>query len=434
MEELFREHSIVGIYPDQITEDLAYKTGRAIALYFLEQEIVVGRDMRIGSDKLSASLIKGITDQGKTAIDIGLCSMPVFVFATQQVPGVIVTSPHYTKTHNGFTICSQGGSPLSLPNGLSEIKKLLEENKFSKLKKRGKSRKRDVMGKYVKHVRSFKGKLKKLKVVIDAGNGMAGHVVPKVFNRLVKVIPLFFELDGTFPNRNPRPTKETLSALIKEVKKNKANLGIAYDSDCDRVVFVDERGILIKPDFILALLAQQIIKKNPYAKVLYDVRCSRVVKEYITKLGGVPVMTRIGTTFMNETMQDEDALLGGETTSHYYFRDNFHSDNGDIAVIMIMSLISEERKPLSKLAAPLHKYFGSEEIKFVSDGHESKLKKAEKMYGSKGQVYNIDGLSIEFKDWWFNVRPKDNELLLVVEANTKSLLDRKVAELKRILS
>jgi len=191
---------------------------------------------------------------------------------------------------------------------------------------------------------------------------------------------------------------------------------------------------MVRQDFTLALLAQQMIKNNPYAKVLYDVRCSRVVKEHITKLGGVPVMTRIGTTFMNETMQDEGALLGGETTAHYYFRDNFYSDNGDIAALMMMSLISEERKPLSKLAAPLHKYHSSGEIKFITVGHESKLEKLEKVYGDNGQVYNIDGLSIEFKDWWFNIRPKDNELLLIVEANTKALLDRKVSELKRILS
>jgi len=223
MEELFREHSITGEYPFEITEEFAYKAGRAIALYFTEQEIIVGRDMRIGSDKLSEALIKGITDQGKTAVNIGLCSMPLFVFALQKGPGVIVTSPHYTKTHNGFVVCKTEGKPLGLPDGLTEIKKILE-NSFPKIRKKGKVKKRDVMTKYVKHVRTFKGKLKKLKVVIDAGNGMAGHIVPKVFNRLVKIIPLFFKLDGTFPNRNPRPAKETLSALAKAVKKKQSKL------------------------------------------------------------------------------------------------------------------------------------------------------------------------------------------------------------------
>jgi len=434
MEELFRQYGISGVYPQQVSEEFAYKVGRAIAMLLAVEEIIVGRDCRIGSDKLAESLIKGITDQGRHAVNIGLCSMPMFVFATQQGPGVLVTSPHYGKEHNGFTVCQQGGQPLTHATGLDTIRQLVEKNKFEKPKKKGKTKRRDVMSKYVTHVRQFKGRLKKLKIVIDAGNGLAGLVVPKVFGRLVNVIPLFFELDGNFPNRDPMPIKENLSALCKAVKQHKAQLGVAYDNDCDRVAFVDEHGVVARPDHILALLAQQLLKQQPHAKVLHDVRCSRIVKEHVTRLGGVPIITRVGNTFMNEIMKDEGAIVGGELSAHYYFRDNFCADSGDIAVLLMMSLVSEERKPLSKLLAPLQKYVSVNELKFEAKDPARVLKKVEQEFSEKGNVYSIDGLSIEFPDWWFNLRPVDNTLSLNIEAASKSLLDRKLAELRRLLS
>jgi phosphomannomutase len=438
MEELFRAREISGVYPQQISEQFAHKVGRAIAAHLAADEIIVGRDCRIGSDKLAAALIKGITDQGVDVINIGLCSMPMFVFAAQQGPGVMVTSSHYGNEYNGFTVCAQGGLPLALPDGLTAIKLLIEQGTFEKPRKKGKARKRDVLTKYVAHVRSFKGKLKGLKVVIDAGNGMAGHVAPRVFGRLpVKVIPLFFELDGRFPNRAPDLLKPgNLAALSKAIKQHKAQLGIAYDGDCDRVAFVDERGVLARPDLALALLAQQLFRVHAHPKVLYDVRCSRAVAEHVTRLGGVPIMTRVGTTFMNEIMKDEGAVLGGELSAHYYFRDNFCADSGDIAAMLLLSLLSEERKPLSKLLAPLQKYFHSGEQSFIAPDKLAVLKKVEEAYADKGKVYHIDGLSIEFQDWWFNLRPSHAEpvLRLVVEARTKTLLNKKVAELKRLLA
>lgn len=434
MEEFFKPYEIIGKYPGEISEEFAFAVGRAAVLLFSGNDIVVGRDCRLGSDKLAEALMKGIVAQGGTVANIGLCSMPMIYFAAQNNPAIMVTSSHISKEYNGFTFCEKGGRVLGSPNGLTIIKDLIE-GKLPKHTKKGHIKKRDIMSKYVAHVRKFKGKLKKLKVVVDAGNGMAGYIVPKVFQRLVNVIPLSFKLDGNFPSRHPNPlTPSALSELSKAVKKHKANLGVAYDADCDKVVFVDERGILVRPDLTLAVLAQHSLKEHIYGKVLYDVRCSRIVREKVTESGGVPIMMRTGPAYARASMRDEYAVLGGELSGHYYFRENFYADSGDVALMLMLSAISEERQPLSKLVHSLQKYSYSGELNFVVADHEQKLKKAEKEYGDNGEVYHIDGLSIEFPDWWFNLRSINNKMTLVVEAKTKALLDRKVAELKRLLA
>lgn len=436
-EQVFKAYDIRGLYPAEITEDFAYTLGRAVALHFPEQEICVGRDCRNGSDKLSEALIKGITGQGSDAVDIGLCSTPVIYFASQDKPAVMVTASHNGKEYNGFKICAPGAVPLGLGNGLGTIKNLMLQGQFTKAKRKGRSRKRDIRKQYVSCVRQFKGKLKKLKVVIDAGNGMAGVIAPQVFARLpVKIIPLFFEPDGTFPNRSPDPTTpDSLAALRTAVRQNKAQLGIAYDGDCDRVIFVDEKGSRVRADHALVLLARQLLKAQPHAHVLYDLTCSRVVKEKITGLGGIPVMTRMGSTFISEVMRSEGALLAGEISGHYYFRDFFCMDNGDIAAMVMLTLLSGEKKPLSKLVAPLDKYFFAGPMSFTVENKDAVLKRAEEEYADKGNAFHIDGLSVEFEGWWFNLRASNTEnlLRLTMEAKTKTLLDRKLAELKRLI-
>jgi phosphomannomutase len=436
-EQIFKAYDIRGLYPSEISEGFAYALGRAVSLHFPEQEICVGRDCRNGSDKLSEALIKGITDQGSDAVDIGLCSTPVIYFASQDKPAVMVTASHNGKEYNGFKICAPGAIPLGLGNGLGAIKNLMLQGQFAKVKRRGKSRKRDIRKQYVACVRQFKGRLKKLKVVVDAGNGMAGVIAPQVFARLpVKIIPLFFEPDGTFPNRSPDPTKpESLAALSKAVRQNKAQLGIAYDGDCDRVIFVDEKGSRVRPDLALVLLARQLLKRLPHAHVLYDLTCSRAVKEQITALGGIPVMTRLGSTFISDVMRTEKALLAGEISGHYYFKDFFCMDNADIAALVMLTLLSEEQKRLSKLVAPLDRYFFAGPLSFGVDNKGAVLRLVEEEYADKGKVFHIDGLSVEFEDWWFNLRASNTEnlLRLTVEAKTKAMLERKLAELKRLL-
>ncbi len=313
----------------------------------------------------------------------------------------------------------------------------MENREFGKPKQKGKVKKKSIIPQYSAHVRQFRGKLRKLKVVADAGNGIQGIIVPRVFARLpVKIIPLFFEPDGSFPNRSPNPIKPgALDKLSKAVKENKADFGIAFDGDGDRVVFADEKGKIVRPDHILVLLAQYLLENNPHAKVLYDVRCSRIVKEKITESGGVAIMTRVGHTFITHTMKEEGALIAGEQSGHYYFKGNKSADSGDIPLMLMMCILSA-KKPLSKLLAPLHKYFDSGEINFMIENKEKTLKKIEDEYSEKGKIYHIDGLSVEFPDWWFNIRSSHTEptLRLNVEANTKALLDRKLAELKRLIS
>ena len=434
--EIFKAYDIRGRYPAEVSEGFAHKLGRAIAMYFTNEDIVVGRDGRIGSDKLAVALMEGLTDQGSNVLDIGICSTPMAYFAAQEHPAVMITASHNPKEYNGFKICAKGGSPLGFPDGLSAIKHLMERANFGRPKRKGKVRKRGILAQYSKHVRQFKGRLKKLKVVIDAGNGVQGVIVPKVFGRLpVRIIPLFFDLDGDFPNRSPNPIKPgALEALENAVKEHKADCGIAFDGDGDRVVFVDERGKVCRPDHILVLFAQHLLKDHPHAKVLYDLRSSRIVKEHVTAQGGVAIMTRIGHTYITHIMQDENALLAGELSGHYYFRDNFWADNGDIPALLMMNILSQ-KKPLSKLLAPVQKYHNSGELNFTVENQAARMKAVEAAYSDKGKVDHIDGLSVDFPDWWFNLRPSHTEpvLRLNVEANTKALLDRKVAELKRLL-
>ncbi len=438
MENLFKAYDIRGIYPSELTLDFAYKLGRAVAMHFTNETIVVGRDARIGSDRLAERLIAGINDQGSSVIDVGLCSTPMLYFATQENPGVMITASHNPKEYNGFKICAKGGIPLGFPDGLSPIKSLIEQANFGRPKHRGKARKKSILSDYAAGIRQFRGKIKPLKVVIDAGNGIQGLIAPKVFARLpARIIPLFFEPDGNFPNRPPNPIKEgALENLVAAVKKSKADFGAAFDGDGDRVVFVDEKGKIARPDHILVLLAQCLLEENAHAKVLYDVRCSRIVKEKVSQMGGVAIMTRVGHTYISHTLREENALLAGELSGHYYFRESFFADNGDIPVLLLMSLLSREKKPLSKLLAPVQKYFNSGEISFPAENKEQIMKKVEEAYSGKGKIYHIDGLSVEFPDWWFNIRSSHTEpvLRLNVEANTKAMLDRKTAELKRLIS
>jgi phosphomannomutase len=438
MEKLFKAYDIRGRYPSELNEQFAEKLGRAVAAYFSDAEaIIVGRDCRIGTDKLFEALCRGITAQGKDVLNIGICSTPMLYFATQDAPGVMITASHNPKEYNGFKVCAKGGLPMGSSNGLASIRQLIEVNAYEKVRRKGKVRRRDVLNKYVAHVRTFKGKLKNLKVVIDAGNGVQGQIMPKVFARLpVKIIPLAFACDGNFPDRDPNPIKQgVLASLCKAVKQNKANLGVAFDGDGDRVVFVDERGVVARPDHVLVLLAQYLLQEKPHSKVLYDLRSSRIVKEEVTQMGGVAIMTRVGHTYITHIMKEEDALIAGELSGHYYFRDNFYADNGDIPAMLMLSLLSAAKKPLSKLLAPLQKYANSGELNFTVADKERMLKHVEDEYLDKGKIFRIDGLTVEFPDWWFNLRPSNTEqvLRLNVEAKTQALLSRKLSELKRLL-
>ncbi len=438
MATIFKAYDIRGVYPGELDEKTAYKIGRAFVTFLNSEKVLVGQDCRVSSPKLYASLVKGITDQGATVINIGLASTPLLYFAAQDADAIMVTASHNPKQYNGFKLMRKGAVHIGQSHGMESIKDLVEADKWKKPKKKGRVTKKDYLRKYVSHVRKFKGKLKPLKVVMDAGNGMASITADKVFKGLKpKITKLFFKLDGTFPNHAPNPMDEkSLAAIKKEVKKRKAACGIVFDGDCDRIRVIDEKGNAVNGDTLTGLIGCYILQKHEHALIMYDVRHSLAVREEIMNQLGRGMMTRVGHAFIKELMREEDALFAGELSGHYYFKNNNYCDSGEIAAMLVLRILSEAKKPLSHLLKPFQKYHNSGELSFTVGNPYAAMKKAENAYQSKAdQSYHIDGISMEFADWWFNLRPSHTEpvIRLVIEAKTKALLDRKKKELEQLL-
>ncbi len=432
-ELIFRAYDIRGNYSSQINEELAYRVGLAAVLFLKSKRIIVGRDCRNSSKDLSDSLIRGITDQGAIAIDIGLCSTPMVIFASKDCDAIMVTASHLPAHKNGFKIFKKGATPIGQENGLLKIKKMCE-NKFAPSKKKGEIQKEDYLNEYVAHVLKFAKNTKKLKIVVDAGNAMAGYILPSIFNNLpCEVVRLFFELNGNFPNRNPDPFElGATNALAELVKKQKADFGAAYDADCDRIIFVDEKGNIVSSDILLAILAQQLVgtkKEN----IVYELTCSKIVPETIKVLGSNPIICRTGHTFIQQMMQKKNALFGGERSGHYFYRDNFFGDSADITLMHVLCLLSKTNKKLSELSAQFKKYYSAQETFLTSNKFEL-IKEFEKLF-SKQKMSKIDGVTVEFSDWWFNIRASntESEIRLTVEAKNKLRFEEKIKELRTIV-
>ena len=428
---IYKAYDIRGMYPTTINEELAYKLGRALVVFLKTEKILVGRDCRNGSKELATALLQGIADQGADAVDIGLCSTPMMNFASAKDDAVMVTASHLMPPANGFKIFKKGAQPIGGENGLLEIKKLIEKNKFSTQKDSGTTLRDDIMPAYVNHVLSFAKNIKPLKIVIDAGNGMAGYTSPFLFAKLpCDVTRQFFELNGDFPARGPNPqATNALVQLSRTVVEQHADLGAAYDADADRLVLVDETGEIISPDLVLVLLAQQLVGRKK-ENIVYELTCSKAVPETITALGGKPVMSRVGHTFIQQIIAKNKAIVGGERSGHYFFRDNYNGDSADIALIVVLSLLSNTNKKISELIRPLKKYHALQES-FTMTNNEAFLKTLETHY-SKGTITKLDGISVSFPDWWFNARPSNTEPIvkLTIEARTKEILQQKQKEIQ----
>lgn len=415
---IFKAYDIRGIYGEQLNEDIAYKIGRAFAMY-IGSKIVVARDNRLSSDSLFEALTRGITDQGSDVYDIGLSTSPMFYFAVSNLVcdgGVIITASHNPPQYNGFKMVRSDAMPLSGEDGISQIKQLVEENNFSSFKK-GNISTLDITDKYVN---SFEIKKYNLKVVVDTANSVSGLIVNRMF-RGVSLFHLFSELDGSFPNHEPNPLEEkNIKDLKKKVLEYGADIGIAFDGDGDRVFFVDEKGELISSDLIIALIAKLIDKK-----VLYDLRCSNIIKETARD----SVMCRVGHSFIKKKMKDEDIFFGGEYSGHYYLKQG--SSYFESPYFVIYKLFEAmENKKLSELIVPFKKYYHSGELNFEVKDKQSVIEKVEKNY-SYGKITKIDGIRIDFDDWWFLLRGSNTEpiLRLIVEAKSKELLDSKIKEI-----
>ncbi len=440
---IFKAYDVRGIYPTEINEDAAYAYGRALVRYLDVPQVAVGRDMRLSSPALAEALIRGVTDQGADAIDLGLTTTDELYFAVGKFnypAGVMITASHNPKQYNGIKTCREHAIALSSATGLNDIRDLMLKGTFPAPSEQGRVIRLDVTQDYVDHALSFidTSKIKPLKVVIDAGNGMAGMMMPRVFKKLpAQLIPLYFELDGSFPNHPASPIEpENMVDLQKAVREHHADLGAAFDGDADRVFIVDEHGGLIGGDMVTALVAKSLLKKHPGSTILYNLICSRSTPETIERSGGKAIRTRVGHSFIKTQMRDENAIFGGEHSGHFYFRDNWYADSGLIAFLIILELISEEGKPVSELLKPIDIRFRSGEINSEVKDIPGKLKQLEAHYQAQGaEIDHLDGITVQFKDWWFNVRASNTEPLirLNLEADTKALMEAKRDEVLALI-
>lgn len=415
---IFKAYDIRGIYGEGLNEDIAYKIGRAFATY-IGKKIVVARDNRLSSESLFKALTRGINDQGSDVYDIGLSTSPMFYFAVSNLDcngGVIITASHNPSEYNGFKMVRSDAMPLSGEDGINKIKKLVEQNNFVSAEK-GTIYKKDIISDYIN---SFERKKYNLKVVVDTANSVSGLIVGEMLSG-VQLFHINSELDGSFPNHEPDPLKEeNVKDLKAKVLEYGADVGISFDGDGDRVFFIDENGEIITSDLIIALIAKNINKK-----ILYDLRCSNVVKETAKEA----VMYRVGHSFIKQKMKDDDIFFGGEYSGHYYLKQGLSYYESPYFVIYKLFEVMQDKK-LSELINPFKKYYHSGELNFKVEDKQLIIKEIEKKY-SQGKITKIDGVRIDFDDWWFLLRGSNTEpiLRLIVEAKTKELLDTKIKEI-----
>jgi phosphomannomutase len=428
---LFKTYDVRGIYPDQLDADVAYATGRALVAYLQPGQVAVGRDMRVSGEALAAALIDGIRDQGADVVDIGLVSTDALYFAVGKYgydAGVMITASHNPPDYNGFKICREGARALSMEEGIGQIRDLVVAGGFADPAdgRRGDLEHKDVLQAYVDQSVSFVdvSTIKPLKIVVDAGNGMAGRTVPLLFERVPgELVPLYFELDGTFPNHlaNPIDPKNMVD-LQKAVVEHNADLGVAFDGDADRMFLVDEKGGLIGGDITTAMVAISLLERNPGAAICYNLICSRSVPETIAVHGGRPIRTPVGHSLIKKIMRDEDAVFGGEHSGHYYFRDNWYADSGLIAMLNVLQLVSKAGKPLSDVVAPIDTRVRSGEINLEVQDKPAAIERVKKHFASAGaEIDEFDGVTVGFPDAWLNIRASNTEPLLRVnvEGETK---------------
>jgi len=436
MAGIFKAYDVRGTYPDQINEDMARKIGRVFSAVLDENDlaesntIVVGRDMREHSIPIQKALIEGLRASGLDVLDIGLATTPMNYFAVGSLKtagGIQVTASHNPAQYNGLKFSKRDAQPVSGDDGIPLMERLVEAGEVPASKGEGSLSTAEVMDDYEKYMLKFLRRpegAKKLKVAIDAANGM-GTIYKPILEKLgIEVVPLYFELDGNFPNHEANPLKlENLNDLVELVKSSGADLGVCFDGDADRSAFVDNEGNAIGSDLITALIGGQLLKRDPGKHVLFDLRSSRAVAEYIAECGGIPVRERVGHSFMKATLRAKQGVFGGELAGHYYFRDAYHADSAILAVVEILNLLWDSGQTLNELVAPLLRYSKSPEINFVVEDKQGRIDALAERYAD-GKVDYLDGITVEYEDWWFNVRPSNTEpyLRLVMEAaNPESL-------------
>ncbi len=437
MSGIFKAYDIRGIYPEQLDEKTAEGIGRAFVEFLGAKSVVIGRDMRPHSVNIFNALSKGMTEQGADVIDIGMCSTPMSYYANGKLGvdgSVIITASHNPAEWNGFKLCRKDAVPISGATGIADIEKIFHDKSWkTNVSKIGKIRKYDIAPEYGEHLRGFAKLDRKLKVVVDFANAMGSLEIAGIRD-LFEIIPLYEKLDGTFPNHEANPLKtETLDVLCEKVKEHGADFGAGFDGDADRCGFVDDKGEIIPMDLFTALIAQDILSRGP-ATILYDLRSSRAVKECIEANGGKAIMSRVGHAFIKAQMREYGAVFAGELSGHYYFKENYTTESQGLAFLMLANLICKTGKRTSELLAPLRKYFSSGEINSKVADVPSVIAQIRSKF-SDGRLFELDGVSVEYKDWWFNVRASNTEplLRLIVEADSKQKMEARRGELLKII-
>ena len=438
---VFKAYDIRGVYPDQVNEALARDIGRAFVAYLGAKRIAVSRDMRLSSPSISEAFIDGALTQGANVVDFGMLGTDMLYYGVARDGfdgGVQITASHNPKQYNGMKLVRAQAFPLSGDAGISDIRRMILEDRIPAGSTRGKRSESRLLDDYIDHVLSFidPSVIRPFRLVLDAGSGMGGLIAPPLFDRLpCHTTRLCFEIDGTFPHHQANPLlEENRRDLVERVISDKADAGVAWDGDADRCFFVDSAGEFIAGDFITALLAEALLIKETGAKVIYDVRASYAVKDIVAASGGVALMNRVGHAFFKKRMREENAAFGGEVTGHYYFRNNFFADNGFIPALLILELMSVKGQTLGELLAPLRaKYFISGEINTdMADLStvQATIDALATRY-SDGHSYRMDGVSVEYPSWHFNVRPSNTEplLRLNLEGETHELMAEKRDEI-----
>ena len=460
--EIFKAYDIRGVYPAEISEEIAYRVCKAVQLLTNAKKVIVGHDTRLSSPALAQSLVKGLTEQGVNVDLAGLVSTDAVYFSVGELgydAGVVITASHNPKEYNGIKVLKSGAVALSGP----DFKELVIKNEWPKIGVKGEVKEVDIIDEYVNFVLGLidQSKIKPLKIAIDAGNGVVGPSIEKLFKNLpVKVLPLYFEPNGDFPNHLPNPLEEeNTGELRKIVKKEKCDLGVAFDGDGDRVFFIDEKGNLIRGDLALLFLAKAVLEKNPGAKITYNLICSHAVPELIKEWGGQPIKTKVGHSFIKEVMKKEDAVFGGEISCHFFYKDNFYTESGLLSLLLFLETLSGLKRPLSEIIQSFEKYAHSPEINVKVADAQAVISKIKEKY-QDAKIDLLDGVTVEFNEdhktktpvnedngeamnrraasgsWWFNVRPSNTEPLLrvTVEARNQEELKKRQEEVLRVIN
>jgi phosphomannomutase len=437
MAGIFKAYDIRGIYGQTLTDDLAYQIGRAFATFLKCRKVVVGQDMRPHSVPLFHALARGLTEQGADVIHLGLCSTPMSYFANGKLGadgGIMITASHNPGEWNGFKLCRHQAIPISGDTGIRDIEQIVKAAAFAPAAPTpGRIFEVNILPEYVKHIQSRVSLSRPVSIAVDFANSM-GILEARCFEGRIRVAPLFDTLDGTFPNHEANPLNtDTLKALQNLVRSQSFDFGVAFDGDADRAGFIDEKGAIIPMDLITALIAQSLLAQTK-GPIFYDLRSSWVVKEVIEAAGGKPMMSRVGHAFIKQQMRDADALFAGELSGHYYFKDNYFTESSALAVFCIADILCRTGRPLSELIRPLRKYHASGEINSEVENTVQVLTALRKRYAD-GRITELDGYSVEYDDWWFNVRVSNTEPLirLNLEARTDRLMRQKRDEILTLI-